>query len=146
MESVEEPLRKPTSNQLKELQAEVNFDLALDESVTPFIANNRLDNFPVGRIIIKPAVQGGILPSLALAREASQAGLRAIITSTLESASGIWAVAQLAAAVDHINSPVAHGLATSHWFSENLGEPPVITRGILNLGTRPGTGFISNKI
>lgn len=146
VESVEEPLRKPTCTQLEKLQAEVKFDLALDESVTLFTTNNRLDNFPVARMIIKPAVRGGVLPSLSLAREAGRMGLHTIVTSTLEAAPGIWAGAQLAAAIDHINTPATHGLATSHWFSENLGETPIITRGILSLGTRLSTGYIRKII
>lgn len=145
VESVEEPLKKPTHAHLEKLQAEVKFDLALDESVTRFTTNNRLDSFPVARMIIKPAVRGGILPSLSLAREAGRLGLHTVVTSTLEAAPGIWAGAHLAAAIDHINTPVTHGLATSHWFSENLGEAPSITRGTLDLGTGPGTGFICKK-
>ncbi len=84
-----------TLNDKTSQMAEVKCDLTLDESVTRFTTNNRLDSFPVARMIIKPSIRGGVLPSLSLAREAGRLRLHTVVTSTLEAAPGIWADAHL---------------------------------------------------
>ena len=76
-----------------------------------------------------------------LAEQARQAGMDCVVTSVLESAAGIWAASQLAAAIDPWFPGLAHGLATSPWLDQNTGEPPVIIDGKIVLPTTAGSGF-----
>ena len=99
------------------------------------------------RLILKPTALGGILPALELARRARAAGLQCVVTSSLESACGLFAAAHLAAALDAEESaagrsPLAQGLATAVWFADNTGPAPHRVEGGLHLPDTPGLGFI----
>lgn len=142
IESLEEPFRDLDLNSLDTLQAALPFDLALDESLRVFLHDHPLADLPVRRIIIKPALLGGILPSLKLIQEADQRGIRCVITSSLESSAGIWPLLHLAAAADIISRPAIHGLATASLFRRDPGNLPLITSGLIRLEDLPGSGFI----
>ncbi len=114
--------------------------IALDESLTRFSQEELLEQAPVRRLIIKPCVLGGLLPAKRLADRAQQAGIESVVTSTLESAVGIRAAAQLAMAINQPGRPLAHGLATSDWFTINVTEPPAILHGRLQLPDIAGLG------
>lgn len=138
VESLEEPLRRPTLAALGTLQESVPFPLALDESLADFFAADCLAGAAVRRLVIKPARQGGLLASLELARRARDAGVECVVTSALESTCGLLAAAHLAAV---IAPAAAHGLATADWFAADTGTPPPVTAGRLFLSDRPGLGF-----
>lgn len=142
IECLEEPLRHPIGATLAQLQTRARFDLALDESLPGYIQGQQLQSIPVRRIIIKPTCLGGLMPALDLIRLAHRSGIRCVITSTLESSAGIWPLCHLAAAADTLTTPATHGLATSDWFSRNLGAPPAIVDGQVTVGAVPGTGFV----
>jgi len=90
--------------------------------------------------VIKPAALGGLLRSWDLVRRALTAGLRVIITSMGESAVGVAATAQLAAAIAALSPGEYHGLATSEWLARDLTTPPPIENGRMVLNHRPGIG------
>ncbi|MBK5969921.1 L-Ala-D/L-Glu epimerase [Thiorhodovibrio litoralis] len=148
IESLEEPLRDPQDNQLAQLQARTSIALALDESLPRRAWPLKLDHLPVRRLVLKPQVLGGLRPSLKLAAAALEAGKETLVTSLIESAAGLWASAQLAAALAHLAegsqaARIHHGLATADWLAKDLGEPPPIRDGMLHLGEGPGSGFQS---
>ncbi|MEW8014684.1 MAG: o-succinylbenzoate synthase [Candidatus Sedimenticola endophacoides] len=137
VESLEEPLRKPEYARLEALQACCPFPLALDESLAGLDPEHFGTAFPVRRLVLKPTPLGGPLATLRWAEKAAAGGVGVVLTSTLESALGIAAVAQTAAAI----SPEAvHGLATGDWFQRDLAAPPVISRGCLRLPREAGIG------
>jgi o-succinylbenzoate synthase len=138
IESLEEPLRAPDLDALRRLQAEASFPLALDESLPRLDPELRLQGIPVRRLVLKPAVVGGFRRTLAVAARARALGLQVVVTSLLESAAGLWPIAQLAAA---IASPVPQGLATSDWLAEDLGPAPVPAGGYIDLPADTGSGF-----
>lgn len=143
IESLEEPLRddgRPARRAaaLRALQAVAPFSLALDESLPALAWPPALADLPVQRLVLKPAVLGGLRTTLAIARAADEAGREVVITSLIESAAGLWPGAQLAAAT---GSPLAHGLATSDWLAADLGRPPAIAGGQLGLTDTVGSGF-----
>lgn len=142
VESLEEPLAEPLVAALKGLQQAASFDLALDESLAGFLTRHPLSATPVRRLVIKPMLLGGLLPSLRLIRQAAAYSLRCIVTSSLESSAGIWPLCHLAAVADQQAGPATHGLATSHLFSRDLGLPPTVEQASIALGSRPGSGFI----
>jgi o-succinylbenzoate synthase len=141
VESLEEPLASPTPNDLDRLQRQAKFDLALDESLPHFIGGQGMAGIPVRRIILKPTLTGGPVSCYDWAKKAAGRGIRCVVTSTLESASGTWINAQLAAAVDTLATPMAHGLATGEWFLRDTGKPPEIIGGAIRLPGLAGSGF-----
>ena len=137
IDGLEEPLADPDPALLASLQATANFPLAIDESTHLFDANF-FRHPPVRRLVLKPARHGGLLASTELALRARASGLEVIITSALESACGISALAHLAAAV----SPDAvHGLATADWFAGDTGLLPPVVDGRMRLPKGNGVGF-----
>jgi o-succinylbenzoate synthase len=138
IESLEEPLGAPDADALGRLQAQAGFPLALDESLPRLDPELRLAGLTVRRLVLKPAVIGGLRRTLAVAERARDHGLQVVITSLLESAAGLWPVAQLAAAVA---STAPQGLATSDWLADDLGPAPMPTGGCIPLPAGAGSGF-----
>ncbi len=118
IEALEEPLSAPDQAHLQALQAQSRFPLALDESLAdPMHAQRLLDALPVQRLILKPALLGGLLRCMDMAQHTRQQGLSCVVTSMLESGTGLYYGLHLAAAVDALhNPPLAHGLGTGDWF------------------------------
>lgn len=137
VEGLEEPLAAPDRASLSRLQAAAPFPLALDES-TELIDALFFRHPPLHRLVIKPARQGGLLASVELALRARASGMEVIVTSSLESACGLAACAQLAAAVAPEN---VHGLATAEWFCTDTGAAPYCANGRMALPTAAGLGF-----
>ncbi len=137
IDCIEEPLAAPNDAALAALQAAAPCSLALDESLA---GHAELDpaRLPVRRLVLKPAVLGGLRRTRRLAEQAHSAGREVVITSLVESAAGLWATAQLAAAT---GSGLAHGLATAQWLAADLGTPPPIERGSMPLPDVAGSGF-----
>jgi len=142
IEMLEEPLAEPGLEQLGNLQAATGIAIAIDESASLLTFADILRNRPVRRLVIKPTRTGGLLPALALARRASHAGLQCIVTSSVESACGVTAAAQLALALDN---DLAHGLATSGWLVRNTGVPPIVGSGRLTLPNAAGLAFTPDE-
>lgn len=141
IESLEEPLALPRLEQLQALQGMTRIALALDESLPGFLPERLWQQPPVRRLILKPTVLGGVRPALALAEQAAQAGMQTLVTSTLESAVGVLAAAQLAAALPPADRPLAQGLATGNWFKQDLAEGLALANGQLPLPATPGLGI-----
>lgn len=138
LESLEEPLSAPDPERLRTLQDGSPCPLALDEHLLRWLPHTPLPELGVRRIVIKPAVIGGLQRSLHLFHQARQAGLQAVMTSILESAAGLWPTAQLAAAA---GNSIAQGLATAGWLAQDLGKAPEALLGRIALSEAPGSGF-----
>jgi o-succinylbenzoate synthase len=138
IESLEEPLREPRYADLRRLQSAARFPLALDETLHRPGRPIELETLPLPRIVLKPAVLGGLRRTLETAERAQGLGIGVVLTSLIESAAGLWPSLQLAAAVP---SCLAHGLATSEWLARDLGDAPVVRRGRIRLPERAGSGF-----
>jgi o-succinylbenzoate synthase len=141
IESLEEPLQEPNQKILSELQHECSCSLALEESLECLALDRLLQEKPVRRLILKPMVRGGLRACLDIAQKAHAADMEVVVTSTLDSAAGVWAATQLAAAISDESTPVAHGLASAAWLSEDLGKAPTVIDGRIQLPTTPGLGF-----
>jgi o-succinylbenzoate synthase len=141
IESLEEPLQEPNLTTLSELQQASGFSLAVDESFECLELDRILHEKPVRRLILKPMARGGLKACLDIARRADAAGLEIVVTSTVDSAAGVWAATQLAAALGERSTPLAHGLSTASWLSYDLGPPPEIVNGTITLPATPGLGF-----
>lgn len=139
VDSLEEPLRKPDLKTLHLLQQQAVFPLALDESLTDVFAGMPADELPVQRLVLKPATMGGIYTVIKQAQKAKRAGIDAVVTSTLETSVGLWAVVHTAAALDN---HLAHGLGTAEWL-ENPDPALCPVQGFLNMNVKAGPGLPS---
>lgn len=128
IESLEEPLQQADADDWLALQALVPFPLALDESLPRW--QHGIAAHPARRLILKPAVLGGLVPAFRLAQRAIDAGKECVVTTVVDSAVGVRATAHLAAA---LGNGLAHGLATSAWLSKDVTQAPQITGGMLQL-------------
>jgi len=137
VESVEDPLANPDRAGWFRLQAKVPFPLAADESLRIMGADTVFNQSPVRRVVLKPMVLGGLVTALALARRAREADVECVVTTTVDSAVGVTTALHLAAAVAN---DLAHGLATSSWLLRDVGDAPLVTEGVLQLGSGPGLG------
>ncbi|MEA3412615.1 MAG: enolase C-terminal domain-like protein [Pseudomonadota bacterium] len=138
VESIEEPLHFPSPGRISRLQRTSPWPVALDESLARGGAGEYLSRPTVARVVLKPMVLGGPVAAMALARRARQQGMRAVVTTTLDSAVGRFAALHLAAAVD---SGLAHGLATGGWLRTDLATGPSTRFGRMPLSSVPGLGI-----
>ena len=141
VESLEEPLQEPTLAKLEKLQSRSSIPLAMDESLATISPQALVESGVIRRLVLKPMVLGGLQPAMDIAMHARLAGMDCVVTSLLESAAGIWACSQLAAAIDPMFPGLAHGLATSQWLSRDTGSPPLVINGKIDLSSTTGSGF-----
>ncbi|CCG43161.1 mandelate racemase/muconate lactonizing enzyme family protein [Magnetospirillum molischianum] len=141
IDSLEEPLRAPDIDQLAMLQARTEISLAIDESLESLGISSLLARRPVRRLVLKPALLGGLRWTQSLAAKARDAGYDIVVTSFLDSAVGVAAAAHLAAAVD-AESRMAHGLATSDAFADDVAKPLRIVAGKLSFNEDAGLGML----
>ncbi|MBU0500504.1 MAG: o-succinylbenzoate synthase [Gammaproteobacteria bacterium] len=133
IESIEEPLAVPHIPGLRRLQESSPIPITLDESLPRFDLDALLNNPPVRRICLKPMVLGGARVALRIARQAQGAGMETLVTTSVDSAVGVWTAVHLAAALGRAGTGMAHGLATSQWLAEDLARPPRIENGVVRL-------------
>lgn len=139
LEMLEEPLARPDLTELTTLQALTEVPLALDESLPELGLEQVLAAAPVQRLVLKPMLTGGLLIALENARQAREAGMPCVVTTSVDSAVGTLAALHLAAA---LNNGLHHGLATSGWLKQDVGCTPHPGLGALLVGDLPGLGFI----
>jgi o-succinylbenzoate synthase len=141
LELCEQPVAAEDHEALARLNTRAPCPLAADESLSvPGAVSALLDNTPtVSILVLKPMVLGGLLPTLALAREAARKGLDAYVTSSLDGVVARAGAAHLGAALP--SGRYASGLGVGHLFSnepENHPFRPV--QGRIRLPRTPGLG------
>ncbi|MEO5338121.1 MAG: o-succinylbenzoate synthase [Magnetospirillum sp. WYHS-4] len=141
IEALEEPCATADMVTLAALQDAAPFAIALDESLIRLGPEAVIAARPVKRLVLKPAVLGSLGLARFLGHRARAAGMEAVVTTALDSAVGVLAACQVAAAID-IDGTLAHGLSTSSWLAEDVGQAPAVENGTLRLPELPGLGFI----
>jgi len=140
VESLEEPLSPAEIGGLKSLQAATPIALAIDESLDVIGVDTLLSAPPVRRLVLKPALLGGLRRTFAVATAARVVGYDIVVTSYLESAVGVAAVANLAAVLDP-EARTAHGLATLDLFATDVAEGLPLAAEAMRLPDRTGLGL-----
>nr|WP_281414043.1 enolase C-terminal domain-like protein [Rhodoblastus sphagnicola] len=138
IDGVEEPLARPSLQNLRRLQDRYAFALAVDESLFELGPEKLFAARAVRRLVLKPARIGGFDATLRLAETAAAVGMEVVITSVVDSAIGVAAAAQLAAV---LNPTRAHGLATSSWLARDVATPLALRSGALILPDGAGLGL-----
>lgn len=138
--------------EIQRLQANCPFPLAADESLpvgssfTDLIAreqhpHTRLSGgtglLGVDVAVLKPSLFGSPAALLPAALALHVQGTKIVVSSALESAVGLTALAHFAAA---LGNKTAAGLGTAHLFANNLCEQPQWTSGSLLLPSGAGLG------
>lgn len=101
-----------------ELKQRTSIPLAADESIRNlesaerFISSNAIDF-----VILKPMMLGGVIPTLEIIELAEKNNITPIVTSSFESSIGR---ANAVIAASACKSEIAHGLAVSHYFENDL--------------------------
>lgn len=142
IDAVEEPLAEPTLDKLAELQRDLPYALALDESLPDFHLSSIIDRRPVRRLVLKPARLGDIATIAEIIRRARNAGIETVLSSVIDSAIGVAATAHLAAA---LAPDYPHGLDTSRWLVADLAAPLPIVAGRCRLTESPGLGLTPHR-
>ncbi len=89
IDAVEEPLARPTLQQLRDLQRELPYAVALDESLPQFGVDALLTAGAVRRLVVKPARIGRVVATRDRVNRARDAGLEVVLTSVLDSARAV---------------------------------------------------------
>lgn len=143
IEYVEDPIhigRLADVRALGELRAASPVAFASDEgAVNPVLRREILATKAADWLILKPSALGGLTASRRVAREAWAAGVRAVVTSGIDSAVGLTATMHLAASLEGELFPC--GLATAGLLMEDVAAPPPIQRGRMRLSGSPGFGI-----
>jgi o-succinylbenzoate synthase len=139
LELVEQPVAPSDIAGLARVRSAVLVPVAADESLAVRADAQRvIDGGAADLLVLKPAVIGGLRPSLSLARRGRARGLRAFATTALDGVIARAAALALAAALPE---PMpACGLATGAWLADDFGRGPAPVEGWLELSPAPGLG------
>lgn len=122
---VEQPLPAANIADHRELRGR-GVDIALDESLASASISAVLDADAADVVILKPMALGGPLRATQAAARAREAGVEAVVTTTIDAVVARTAAVHVAAAVPEI-APC--GLATGSLLADDLAADPVLISG-----------------
>ncbi len=136
---IEQPLPVHAVYEMAELRHSTTIPIAADESLTDLASAARLIEAEATDVfILKPTVSGGFAASGGIIRLAEEAGIRVVITSSLESTVGRLALLHLTAAYK-ITEPC--GLLTDLFEDDFTRFFPEVKDGKISLPRMPGLGI-----
>jgi o-succinylbenzoate synthase len=140
---VEDPIRIRTPDHVAELaalrQITTRIPLAIDDAAAdPVLLRRAIDLRAADVLVVKPSCLGGLGATTAIVNDAREGGMRAVVTSGIDSAVGLAATLQLAASLPGELPPC--GLATSHLLARDVAPPPPIVNGAMALPQMSGLG------
>lgn len=142
LEVCEQPVAPHDVEGLRRVTELVPVPVAADEALGDRLHRARVltdDPRPAARVLVlKPAVLGGLLPSLALARTATSLGLGSYVTTTMDGPIARAAAAHLAAVLPP--SSYAHGLSTPELFEGLAPDAFTPVAGAVTVPSVPGWG------
>jgi o-succinylbenzoate synthase len=139
IEFLEQPVDARDLGGLARLSAESPIPIAADEALAGGYAFDEIFSRDAASVLVlKPAALGGLRASQRVAARARAAGWGVVVTSTLDSAVGLAATLQLAAALP--GPHLAAGLATGSLLDGDLAKAPLPIDGALCVPDEPGIG------
>ena len=130
LEYAEQPVN--SIDEFRELKQKIQVPLAADESIRNIeTAGSFSESKSIDFIILKPMMLGGLIPTLEIIELAEKNNITPVVTSSFESAVGR---ANVVIAASTVNSDIAHGLAVSRYFEDDITEDkyPVVN-GIIKV-------------
>jgi o-succinylbenzoate synthase len=140
LELVEQPVDRRDLTGLARVRAALGVPIAADEAVGT-VANARavIAAGAADVLVVKPMLAGGLGPARDLIDLATAAGLRALVTTTLDGGVGVAAALHLAAALP--SPALASGLATASLLAADLLQVPLaVDAGTMRVPPLPGLG------
>ncbi|MDX2010926.1 MAG: o-succinylbenzoate synthase [Myxococcaceae bacterium] len=142
LELCEQPVSPVDVEGLRRVSAAVPVPVAADEVLSDRSRWARVldaDPRPAAQVLVlKPAVLGGLVPALELARAASERGVSAYVTTLMDGPLARAAATHLAAVLPP--SPYAHGLSTVELFTDLAPDAFTPRSGAIELPASPGWG------
>ncbi|MBW1843546.1 MAG: o-succinylbenzoate synthase [Deltaproteobacteria bacterium] len=139
IEFLEQPVDARNLGGLARLSAGSPIPIAADEALAGGYAFDEIFSRDAASVLVlKPTVLGGLRVSQRVAGRARRAGWGVVVTSALDSAVGLAAALQLAAALP--GPHLAAGLATGALLDWDLATPPLPKNGMLSVPDGPGIG------
>lgn len=130
--SIEQPIQQGNILEMKNLCAETQLDIALDEELIGISdvmeKEELLQTIRPQYIILKPSLVGGFKGSMEWIQLAKKLSIGWWITSALESNIGLNAIAQWTYT---LNNQMPQGLGTGSLYTNNLESPLKVTEGNL---------------
>jgi o-succinylbenzoate synthase len=141
IEYVEEPLPRGTPMQAYvALRKQQPIPIALDDSARSLVHVERIVELGAADFLILKAQRvGGPDRLFDIVRYAEKNGVPCTVTSSLETSVGLYLGVHCAAVTAAPIKPA--GIGTARFFAENVGEPPPIIDGHMNVPKKPGLGF-----
>lgn len=120
LEFIEQPVK--SLNEFIKLKESTVIPLAADESVRSIEdADEFIRKKAAAILVLKPMMIGGIIPTLRIIDQASENGIKTVISSSFESAVG-KSFAVFTASL--IRENIAHGLSAAAYFEKDIFEDP----------------------
>ena len=139
IELLEQPVEARDLGGLARLSTRSPIPIAADEALAGGYAVDEIFTRDAASVLVlKPAALGGLRASQRIAARARAAGWGVVVTSALDSAVGLAAALQLAAALP--GPHLAAGLATGALLDRDLAKAPTPSRGTLTTPDEPGIG------
>ena len=139
IELLEQPVEARDLGGLARLSARSPIPVAADEALAGGYAVDEIfARNAASVLVLKPAMLGGLRASQRIAARARAAGWGVVVTSALDSAVGLAAALQLAAALP--GPHLAAGLATGALLDWDLAKAPTPSRGTLSVPDESGIG------
>lgn len=140
IEYVEQPLPLEDLEAMARLRAGASVRIAADEAVSgPEAARRIVAAGAADVLVVKPARVGGLAAAREIARIARQAGIAAVITSTIDTSIGVAAALHAAASLE--DPPPACGLATAALLAGDVVREPLRPRDGAIALSGPGLGM-----
>jgi len=130
--SIEQPLAAGNPMQMKELSQNSIIPIALDEELIGINSSKSksalLEETDPKYVVLKPSLLGGFHATEEWTKLAEEKGIGWWITSALESNVGLNAISQFTASLNYEGH---QGLGTGQLYTNNIGSPLRISRGLL---------------
>lgn len=145
LQYVEQPLPAHDLNGMRRLREAVPVPIAADEAVADAHSVQRiLAHGAADVLVLKPQFVGGLRACQRMIREATNSGVRCVVTTGLESGVGVAAALHLAAATPDVT--LECGLATLSLFADDLITPGLtISDGTMLVPEGPGLGITLDR-
>ncbi|MCH8891716.1 MAG: o-succinylbenzoate synthase [Myxococcales bacterium] len=144
IELLEQPVEARDLGGLARLSAGSAIPIAADEALAGGSAVDEIFAREAASVVVlKPAALGGLRASQRIAARARAAGWGVVVTSALDSAVGLAAALQLAAALP--GPHLAAGLATGALLDQDLAKAPSPINGTLSAPDEPGIGVAPQR-
>lgn len=140
LELVEQPVAPADLSGMARVRAAVDTPIAADEPVGRLEQARRVVAAAAAAVlVVKPMLAGGLRPARQIIALAQQAGLRVIVTNTIDAGVGTAAALHLAATLPA--PPLACGLATGSLLAADLITPSLaVEAGTMRVPPGPGLG------